>query len=154
MPARARAHVFDDRMPSTAEIENANHLRQILANQLRNDDEPARLKLAVDAETRVDVVLAPALARTFMELLRHVGSGRSVTIVPTDEQLSTQRAADILNVSRPYLIKLIEREEIPCEKVGRHRRLRAQDVFDYKKRRDEARDDALSRLAEVDADLL
>jgi excisionase family DNA binding protein len=154
MPATARAHVFDERMPSTAEIENANQLRQILASQLRNDDEPARLKLVVDTDKRMDIVLAPALARTFMELLRHVGSGRSVTIVPTDEQLTTQRAADILNVSRPYLIKLIEREEIPCTKLGRHRRIRAQDVFDYKKRRDSAREEALARLAEVDADLL
>lgn len=154
MAASAKAHVFDERMPSTAEIDNANQLRQILAAQLRGDDEPARFKLAVDADRRKEVVLAPALARTFMELLRHVGSGRSVTIVPTDELLTTQRAADILNVSRPYLIKLVERGDIECEKVGRHRRLRAQDVFDYKKRRDQERDEALSRLAETDADLL
>jgi excisionase family DNA binding protein len=136
MVAAAKAHVFDDRMPSLAEIESANRLRQILASQLHTDQEAARFKLVDDAGARAEVILAPALARTFMELLRYVGSGRAVTIVPTDEQLTTQRAADILNVSRPYLIKLIEREEIPCQMVGRHRRLRAQDVFDYKKRRD------------------
>lgn len=147
------AHVFDDRLPSTAEIESANQLRQILAGQIK-DDEPTRLKLAVDAERRAEVVLAPALARSFMELLRYVGSGRAVTIVPTEERLTTQRAADLLNVSRPHLIKLLERGDIPHTTVGRHRRIRAQDLFEYKRRRDSERAAALSELAETDADLI
>lgn len=149
----AKAHVFDDRLPSSAEIESANQLRRILASSIK-DDQPTCLKLAVDAELRVDVVLAPALARSFMDLLRYIGSGRAVTIVPTDEQLTTQRAADLLNVSRPYLIKIIENGEIPHTKVGRHRRIRAQDLFDYKKKRDSERAQALAALAELDADLI
>jgi len=149
----ARAKVFDDRLPSSAEIESANHLRQILAGRIE-DDRPTRLKLALDSDERAEVVLAPALARSFMELLRYVGSGRAVTIVPTEEQLTTQRAADLLNVSRPYLIKLLEQGDIPHTTVGRHRRIRAQDLFDYKKRRDEERAVALSELAETDADLI
>jgi excisionase family DNA binding protein len=152
MPA-ARAHVFDDRMPSSAEIESANQLRQILASNLK-DDQPTTLKLAFDAESRADVVLAPALARSFMDLLRYVGSGRAVTIVPTEENLTTQQAADLLNVSRPYLIKLLEKGEINHTMVGRHRRIRAEDLFDYRKRRDAERARALAELAEMDADLI
>ncbi|WP_299567478.1 helix-turn-helix domain-containing protein [Enterovirga sp.] len=153
MPAAARARVFDDRLPSDAEIENANHLRQVLASQIK-DNEPTCLRLALDAQTRAEVVLSPALARSFMDLLRHVGSGRAVTIVPTEERLTTQRAADLLNVSRPHLIKLLERKEIPHTMVGRHRRVRAQDLFEYRERRDAERAAALSELAEMDADLI
>lgn len=152
MPA-ARAHLFDGRLPSRAEIESANQLRQILADQIQ-DGQPTRLRLALDANARTEVILAPALARSFMDLLRHVGSGRSVTIVPTEEELTTQRAANLLNVSRPHLIKLLERGDIPYTTVGRHRRVRADDLFDYKKRRDAERTRALSDLAEGDADLI
>ncbi len=152
--AAASAPVFDDRMPSSAEIDSANQLRQILATQIRDENEPTHLNLALDPETRVEIVLAPALARSFMDLLRYVGSGRAVTIMPTDEQLTTQRAADILSVSRPHLIKLLERGEIAYSKVGRHRRIRAEDVFKYKRRRDSARAEALARLAAMDADLI
>jgi excisionase family DNA binding protein len=152
MPA-ARARVFDDRLPSTAEIENANQLRQILARNIK-DDEPTKLKLAFSAEARAEVVLAPALARSFMDLLRYVGSGRAVTIVPTEEKLTTQRAADLLNVSRPHLIKVLEKGDIPYTTVGRHRRVRAQDLFDYKKKRDAERAQAMAELAEMDADLI
>jgi excisionase family DNA binding protein len=152
MPA-AKARVFDDRLPSDAEIESANQLRKIFASSIK-DDQPTCLKLAVDAEARVDVVLAPALARSFMDLLRYVGSGRAVTIVPTEEMLTTQRAADLLNVSRPYLIKIIDKGEIPHTTVGRHRRIRAQDLFEYRKKRDAERAEALVRLAEMDANLI
>lgn len=151
--AAAKAQVFVDRMPSSAEIESANQLRQILARNMK-DDEPTRLKLAFDTETRVEVMLAPALARSFMSLLRYVGSGRAVTIVPTEEMLTTQRAADLLNVSRPHLIKLLEKRELAHTMVGRHRRIRAQDLFEYKRMRDADRAKALDDLAGMDADLI
>lgn len=151
--ASAKAQVFDDRMPSGAEIESANQLREILASSMK-DGESTRLTLAVDSERRFDVVLAPALARSFMSLLRHVGSGRAVTIVPTEEMLTTQRAADLLNVSRPHLIKLLEKQEIAHTMVGRHRRIRAQDLFEYKRKRDADRAEALDDLARLDADLI
>jgi excisionase family DNA binding protein len=149
----AKAHVFDDRMPSAPEIENANQIREVLADRIR-DDGPTHLKIVLDADTRGELVLMPALARSLMELLRHVGSGRAVTIVPTDEMLTTQKAADILNVSRPHLIKLLESKALPHEKVGRHRRIRAEDVFNYKKRRDAERAQALAELAEADAAMI
>lgn len=151
--AAVRAHVFDDRMPSTAEIETANQLRTILASKMR-PEQATKLTIALDADRGGEVVLSPALAQSFLELLRHVGSGRAVTIVPTDEMLSTQRAADLLNVSRPYLIKLLEQEVLPYVLVGRHRRVKAQDLFDYRIKRDEERAEALSRLAEMDGDLI
>ena len=65
-----------------------------------------------------------------------------------------RKAADILNVSRPFLVGLLERGEIMHEKVGRHRRIRAEDLFSYKSRRDEKRKKALAELAEIDSQLL
>ena len=89
-----------------------------------------------------------------MELLRHIGKGDAVTLVPISQMLTTQQAADILNVSRPYLITLLERGEIQFELVGRHRRIKAEDLFAYKRERDTKRSDALAALGEIDGELL
>jgi excisionase family DNA binding protein len=89
----------------------------------------------------------------FLELLRYIGSGDAVTLLPIQQMLTTQQAADLLNVSRPFLIKLIEKGDIPHSMVGRHRRLKAEDVFAYKSARDNARAEALDELIADSADL-
>jgi excisionase family DNA binding protein len=89
-----------------------------------------------------------------MELLRHVGRGDAVTLVPVSQMLTTQQAADILNVSRPFLISLLDREEMKFTLVGRHRRIKAEDLFAYKAARDGKRSSALSALARDDAEII
>jgi len=148
MPATAQP--LGSRLPSHSERETANQLRRILAAQAGASE--TRLKLIDDGGKPAEVVLAPAVSRLLIDLLRHVGQGSAVTLVPVSQMLTTQQAADILNVSRPYFIALLEREAIPFETVGRHRRVRAEDLFAFKRRRDGDRATALSELAEMDAD--
>ncbi|HSF96930.1 MAG TPA: excisionase family DNA-binding protein [Thermohalobaculum sp.] len=153
MTIPASAEPFGGRLPSEREQESANQLRRILAARMATDAD-TRLKIAEDGGKTSDIVLSPALSALLLDLLRHVGRGDAVTLVPVGQMLTTQQAADILNVSRPYLIGLLEKGEIGFTLVGRHRRIRAEDLFAYKRKRDETRARALEELAEIDAELI
>jgi excisionase family DNA binding protein len=83
------------------------------------------------------------LARVVHELAR----GNAVRVVPVSAELTTQQAADLLNVSRPFLVKLLESGEIPFHHVGTHRRVRFDDVMAYRHRRSRARRAALAEMA-------
>jgi excisionase family DNA binding protein len=149
MPAYAE-ELGADRLPSASEKVAANQLRQILASHVNGD---VKLRVLNEEQKKpAEVILSPALSSLLMELLRHIARGDAVTLVPVHEMLTTQQAADILNVSRPFLISLLERGEIPFVTTGRHRRVKAEDLFAYKRVRDEKRSKALSDLAEFDAE--
>ena len=77
----------------------------------------------------------------------------SVTLIPVKAELSTQQAANLLNVSRPYLIKLLESKEIPHHKVGKHRRILAQDLYKYKADIDAKRSQSLEELTALSEEL-
>ena len=143
---------FSDRMPDEIDSRAANDLRTIIAS-LTKDDQPTELKLAIGKGKTADVILTPALTQTLLDVLRLVGAGRGFQVIPVEAALTTQQAADLLNVSRPYLVGLLDRAKIPFHKVGRHRRIRAEDLFAYRHKRDEKRASALSALAEDDAKL-
>lgn len=66
-----------------------------------------------------------------VEILEQMALGKTITLVPGDSDLSTQQAADILNISRPYMVKLLEQGEIPFTKTGSHRRVRLTDIVEY-----------------------
>lgn len=91
---------------------------------------------------------APALA-LLRELVHQLARDQAVAVVATGKELTTQEAADILNVSRPYLIKLLEQGEIPFAMVGTHRRILVNDLLAYKRRRDAARRQALVELTQL-----
>ena len=81
------------------------------------------------------------------QLLTEIGQGNAVSIIPIHAELTTQEAADVLNVSRPFLVQLLEKGDMPSHKIGTHRRVRYQDVIAYKKRIDAERRKALDELA-------
>ncbi|WP_267424331.1 helix-turn-helix domain-containing protein [Methylobacterium sp. GC_Met_2] len=149
MPASAKG--LGGRLPSDLERETANQLRSLLALQASGE---ANLRVLDDDGKVVDVTLAPAVSKLLMEVLHPIGRGDAVTLVPVSQMLTTQQAADILNVSRPFLISILKKGEIPFDPVGRHRRIRAEDLFAYKAARDKRRNEALSELAALDGELL
>lgn len=140
------------RLPSGDERLAAKQLRQIIASGATDDEQ--KLKVLDETGNVAEIVLTPALSRLLIEVLRHIDSGDAVTLVPVYQMLTTQQAADILNVSRPYLIGLLEKGEIEYHTVGRHRRIMAEQLFAYKRKRDGTRKAALAALAQSDADLL
>lgn len=151
MPMLAKAGELGRTLPSESEQAAANQLRKLIAAQAAGE---ITLK-ALDGDTKpAEVTLTPLVSSLLMELLRHIGNGSAVTLIPVGEMLTTQQAADILNVSRPYLISLLEKGQIQFTTVGRHRRIKARDIFDYKARRDATRKGALSDLLKSDAEYL
>ena len=152
MTLPANSQPFTDRLPPEDVQLAANQLLGLLAKQKQGD---AVLKAYPSDDVGPVVIdLHPMISDVLMEVLRIVGSGKAATIVPINQQLTTQQAADILNVSRPHLIKLLEEGSIPFTKVGRHRRIEADDVFRYKDELVSRRSKALQDLAQADADLL
>ncbi len=80
-------------------------------------------------------------------ILKNLQAGKAVSIVPEHQQLTTQRAANILGVSRPFLVRLLENGDMPFHMVGSHRRIYLRDLLDYKRRRDTARHEAINNMA-------
>lgn len=151
MNAALSSSAFDERLPTELESTNAETLRQIVASQI-NEDGDTVINISDDSGNTRPITLSPALTHSFLELLRLVSSGRGFQLIPLDSQLTTQQAADLLNVSRPHLIKLLERNDIPFDKVGRHRRIKASDLLAYKEQRDAKRAAALEDMAKFDGE--
>jgi excisionase family DNA binding protein len=92
--------------------------------------------------------LPTSIARGLFVMLSALEEGDAVTVVPMGADLTTQEAANLLGVSRPYLIRLINQGLIPCEWVGKHRRIRLQDILAYRRSRQASQRGALRQLTE------
>ena len=77
-------------------------------------------------------------------------AGKAVSIVPEHQQLTSQRAANLLGVSRPFMVRLLEEGELPFHMIGSHRRVYLKDLLAYQKRRDAERHDAINRMARME----
>jgi excisionase family DNA binding protein len=106
------------------------------------------LRFQVGEEKKVtQKLLLPATAvRLLLDLLTEMAAGNAITLIPVHAQLTTQQAADVLNVSRPFLVSLLEQGKIPHVKVGTHRRILFEDLMRYKKDIDRERQKALDEL--------
>ena len=94
------------------------------------------------------MLLPEPLYRVLLEAARQLGEGYGVSILPYSHELSTQQAADLLNVSRPHLVSLLDAGAMPFHKVGTHRRVYLKDLLDYKHRRDMERRSALQAMVD------
>jgi excisionase family DNA binding protein len=97
--------------------------------------------------------LPPVVTRLLMDILDETAAGRAVSLVPLEPEITTQQAADLLNVSHPYVVGLIEKGTLPARMVGNHRRLPLKDVLAYKADSRAKRRQALGELAAYDQQL-
>jgi excisionase family DNA binding protein len=93
------------------------------------------------------MIVPESLHAVLVQAVKQLAEGKAVSILPSDAGLTTQQAADLLNVSRPFLIKLLERGEIPFHMTGTHRRIYFKDVASYRERREATASDAIQKLA-------
>lgn len=110
---------------------------------LRAQRGPSARLVGPDNET---IELPESAYRLLKAVIHQLARDNAVSIVPVHRQLTTQQAADLLNISRPYLVRLLDRGEIPHEKVGSHRRLKFGDVMAYRRKRARAEEAALDEL--------
>jgi excisionase family DNA binding protein len=135
--------------PSSPPSDAEKALAQISSRQLatlipqyRSQSSVSLLKDGLGQE-----VIVPTAALNFLlDVLTQMAQGNAVTLLPYHAELTTQESADILNVSRPFLVKLLESKQIGFRYVGKHRRILLQDILKYKDNIDRARNETLNEL--------
>src|ERR1700737_4426436 len=133
----------------------------LISSRLLAGAEELKLKIPVhrpvkDGQTRgqEEEILVPLrVSHGILHLLLELAKGNAITLVPVEAMLTTQDAANFLNVSRPFLIKLLSQEKVPVQKVGNRRRIAFAEVLKLKKKLMQESDTALKELAELDAEL-
>jgi len=131
--------------PSKEDVELARASGQRLAPLARRG-RPLTLRVR-DAGKEQIIELPAGAVKLLQAILEDMASGRAVTIVPQNAELTTQQAADFLNVSRPFVVQLLEQKKLPFRLVGTHRRVRFEDVLRFKENIDAERRKVLDQLA-------
>lgn len=140
--------------PSLPEASQASESARILARYLTAESRPrCRIQFESGGSKAEDVTIPESAVRLLARILEELAKGNAVTVSSASTELTTQQAADLLNVSRPFLVQQIEKGLISYRKVGSHRRLRLNDVLEYKLSMDQKRLDALGELSEIDQSL-
>jgi excisionase family DNA binding protein len=133
------------RLPSPVEAQQAQEALRLLSSVKQRG--PRFLQVAKNKDENVVVTVPKEAFDLFLEILGHLANGTAVSIVPVHAELTTQQAADMLNVSRPFLVKLLESGAIRHRKVGAHRRVLMADIVAYKQADDDKRQVVLDELA-------
>jgi excisionase family DNA binding protein len=133
------ARIHETATPTDADARLARESLPGIDRILEADLSDPRICIQSDEASGPDVRLPVSAVRLLKDILAEMARGRAVTLLPVHAELTTQQAADLLNVSRPYLIGLLEEGRIPFRLVGQHRRVRLDDLMAYKRKDDEAR---------------
>jgi excisionase family DNA binding protein len=133
-------------LPSEVDIELAKESSRALSMILASKEEVQKVTIQSDGE-KTKVELPMSAFRLFIDILANLSQGNAVQVVPVHAEITTQEAADLLMVSRPYFIKLLDENKIPYRKVGTHRRIRYSDLLNFKNNEEQLREAALDELA-------
>lgn len=139
--------------PGDVDVDVANRAARRIRDYLTShpDDEP--IEILGELGDQDTLVVPRAAAVMLAQVLDFLANGQGVQIMPDRAMLTTQQAADSLNVSRPYLIGLLEAGKIPYTMVGTHRRVAFVDLLEYKRKDDQHRRNVLDQLAELSEEL-
>jgi excisionase family DNA binding protein len=141
------------KVPNEQETEEAQVALEALRD-LVHDQQAAHLRLRPDDKAQdQEVTIPPEAFHLFLRILTHMANGHAVTVMPVQAELTTQQAAELLSVSRPHVVKLLDQGAIPFRKVGTHRRLLLVDVLNYKEKGDAKRKKLLDELTREAQDL-
>jgi excisionase family DNA binding protein len=138
-------------LPTESDATLAKETSRLLAPRIRSS---APLSFRVLGATKEETLRIPAPAvKMLVRILEEMALGNAVTLTPIHAELTTQEAADMLNISRPSLIQLLDDGKIEYRKVGTHRRIRFEAVMSYKRAADAERRAALAELAAYDQEI-
>lgn len=138
-------------LPAAEDVAQAQEAVRALARFVAKSPK-AQLSIE-DSSHRMHVVLPRAAVQLLQTILREMSQGNAVTLIPVHAELTTQQAADLLNVSRPYVVSLVESGVIPYRKVGTRRRILFEHLMAYKRAEDAKREEALNELARQSQEL-
>jgi len=135
--------------PSGAEAEKAAEAVRMLAPLLKGSKRrsPDVLLRSAVPDAQETISIPRGAFALFVQILEQMAQGNAVTLVPIHAELTTQEAAHLLNVSRPFLIGLLDQGKIPFHKTGTHRRIRFEDLLAFKREQERRQEEALSELA-------
>lgn len=151
--ATASFHFSEPIIPNENEVELARVSSRVLSALSLKKAESVDILLETVNHHRNTVSLPLSAFKLLVTILVQMAEGNAVTLIPVHAELTTQEAANLLNVSRPYLIRLLEDKKIPFRKVGTRRKILFQDLMDYKQKIDTARRKVLDDLAAEAQDL-
>jgi len=134
--------------PLEKEVEAAVQGQRELASLLSTKFETQRIDIFDKEDKPHSLVLPTSALRLLVDILGELAIGNAVKVVPVHAELTSQEAADLLNVSWPHLVKMLEEGAIPFTKTGRHRQIRFSDLMAFKQRRDEESQEAMEALAQ------
>jgi excisionase family DNA binding protein len=132
--------------PDPSEQDEMVELREQLARIASEGQQPTARLVSPDG---IEVEIPASAFAALQAVVRDMARGLTITLIPHDKELTTKEAAEILNVSRPFLVKLLDRGEIPYHRVGTHRRLNVEDVLAYREVRAARRREKLRELTEL-----
>ncbi len=124
-------------------IESSRQIASLIA-----DDGDAAVRLVVKLGAReTEIAIPPSALQLLGAMLTEFAKGNAVTLFPVHAELTTQQAAELLGVSRPFLVEQLEKGELAFRKVGTHRRVMLKDLMEYKQSMDRKRHETLDELA-------